>query len=730
MLRFAPPFRLTLLAAALGTSPGAHAQEVKNPPAPATETKLQTVEIKGSADSYDARRDDTATKIVVNHEEIVKYGDTSVLDVLKRLPGITVSGAAGRNGGEIRMRGLGSGYTQILINGERAPAGFSMDSLAPESIEKIEILRAASAEYSTQSVAGTINIVLKKAVSKAQRELKVHLGGAGQSRNTGASLQLSDRADKLSWSLSGSLFYSDPVSDSSTVLEDADPDSLLATRHVSKTHEKGHFMVMNLGPRVNWTFENGDLLTWQGFLNLLRYGKRVGIETVAPIGGPSPFADQQEHLINNYDSFRNDITLAKKLESGARLDLKIGASFGEVHNNWDRLGHDAQGGLVLDTGTYYHETDQGFSSTGKYATALVEGHSLAFGWDTGLNLRQDDQNRRDSPLKDAEPTVLTPDHYASRVSRLALFSQDEWNITPRWSLYLGARWEGVKTRTSGTGFADSASSSSVFSPLMHTLYKLPDSKGDQLRLALTRTYKAPSTYVLMPRRFVTDDNSKSNPDSLGNPGLKPELATGIDASFEHYWGENALLSASVSARRIEDYTGSTVLQGPDGRWFSMQTNKGAATTRSLELEAKFPLKSLFGNAPAVDVKASVNRNWSRVDRIPGPNNRLDQQTPLSGNLGVDYTSGDLSMGGSFSFRRGGQARVSEHQINYQSVRRDLEAFALWKFDAKNKLRVGLYNLLRQDYISESTYADDTGVERRRQLYPPFVSVRVTLEMKF
>jgi outer membrane receptor for ferrienterochelin and colicins len=31
-------------------------------------------------------------------------------------------------------------------------------------IERIEVLRAASAEFSTQSIAGTINIVLKKAV--------------------------------------------------------------------------------------------------------------------------------------------------------------------------------------------------------------------------------------------------------------------------------------------------------------------------------------------------------------------------------------------------------------------------------------------------------------------------------------------------------------------------------------------------------------------------------------
>ena len=125
-------------------------------PAKPAEPALQQVEVTGS---YDPRRDDTASKMVVNSEEILKYGDTSVTDVLKRLPGITVTGAAGRQGGEIRMRGLGSGYTQILLNGERAPAGFSLDTVSPDMIERIEILHAASAEFSTQSIAGTINVV-------------------------------------------------------------------------------------------------------------------------------------------------------------------------------------------------------------------------------------------------------------------------------------------------------------------------------------------------------------------------------------------------------------------------------------------------------------------------------------------------------------------------------------------------------------------------------------------
>lgn len=71
---------------------------------------VDKVEVTARQSDYDAREDDTATKIVVTAEEIKKYGDTQVLDVFKRLPGVTVLGNS------IRLRALGSGYTQIVIH--------------------------------------------------------------------------------------------------------------------------------------------------------------------------------------------------------------------------------------------------------------------------------------------------------------------------------------------------------------------------------------------------------------------------------------------------------------------------------------------------------------------------------------------------------------------------------------------------------------------------------------
>jgi outer membrane cobalamin receptor len=96
------------VAATLSIAPAAspaHAQQsaVSRDDSAARDNKVQQVEVHGALDAYDPRRDDTAAKIVVNHDEIVRYGDT-VVDVLKRVPGVTVSGKGGR-GSEVRMGG-------------------------------------------------------------------------------------------------------------------------------------------------------------------------------------------------------------------------------------------------------------------------------------------------------------------------------------------------------------------------------------------------------------------------------------------------------------------------------------------------------------------------------------------------------------------------------------------------------------------------------------------------
>jgi outer membrane receptor for ferrienterochelin and colicins len=97
---------------------------------------VQRVEIAARQGSTELRRASMVAKQIYGREELDKFGDTSALDVMRRLPGVNV----GSDGP--RMRGLGAGYTQILINGDPMPQGFALDQLSPSQIERIEVLRA------------------------------------------------------------------------------------------------------------------------------------------------------------------------------------------------------------------------------------------------------------------------------------------------------------------------------------------------------------------------------------------------------------------------------------------------------------------------------------------------------------------------------------------------------------------------------------------------------------
>ena len=717
------------LAAAMAAALPASAQQA-DPDAAATVSK---VEVKRS---YDARRDDTTGRIVVKHDDLVCFGDVNLLDVLKRLPGVTVSGSAGR-GGEIRMQGLGGGYTQLLIDGERPPEGMALDTLAPQSIERIELLRAASAEYSTQSIAGTINIVLRKLPKAPERMINLGYGAGHDTRSPQASLHLADRAGRLSYSLDGDALHDHFRGDVPSREDAQDGAGHPVLLRTTAGHEDGSIATLNLLPRLGWTLDGGDTLGLESVVNVNRFNVDVRAPTSTLLGDAPPYPDTRIAMHNVHDALRSELHWVHGFGSGAQLDGKFGGSASRNDNTSERAagGNPAVRPLAQTIAARGHDT--GLQTTGKLTVPLWDGHALAAGWEGGAD-RRTDTRRESSTTGDAGALSTTDDtrHYAGTIARLAAYAQDEWNVTPRWSMYAGARWEGVRIHATGDDFGATRTRASVFSPVLQTLYTLdaasPDAPPrDQLRLALARTYKAPTMDQLLPHRYPSVNNSQVEPDTIGNPNLRPELALGVDAAWEHNWAEGALLSLSASARRIDGTTRDLV--SFDGtRWISRPANAGRAHTESLQLETNFPLPALLAAAPPVTVRTNVARNWSRVDAVPGPDNRVDGQTPLSANLGLDTTRGTLTFGANFGFKAGGTVRIAANQTAYLAVRHDLDAYLAWKLDAQRMLRISAQNLLGQDMVNERSYLDTASgtLLRNRIVNVGNPSLRVALESRF
>jgi outer membrane receptor protein involved in Fe transport len=436
------------------------------------------------------------------------------------------------------------------------------------------------------------------------------------------------------------------------------------------------------------------------------------------------------HVKSDFEMLRSDLTWTRKLAQGAKLEVKGGVNYNHRQTEAPSTQYYPGDVLALTRLITSGSTDKGYTTTGKYSTPLIEHHALATGWDAGYSKRDENRIQRESSNVGA-PAANLDQIYNADVTRLALYAQDEWTITDRWSVYFGLRWEGLETKSEGNDYAPVSNKSSVWSPLFQTLWKLPGSKSDQVRLALTRTYKAPSVNSLIPRRFASNNNTATSPDQTGNPLLKPELAWGLDLGFEHYMAGGGLLTASTFVRRIQDITHQQVAL-INGLWVSRPINDGTANTHGVELEAKLPLRSLYPTAPALEMRANLSRNWSNLTSVPGPNNRLDQQTPVSGTVGMDYKldSVPLTAGGSFSFQSGGPVRVSQNQFAYTIPKRSLDLYALWKFSPKNQLRVSVSNALHQDNYSESAYADASGTLRDGTLTPTTAVARALMEMKF
>jgi outer membrane receptor protein involved in Fe transport len=501
---------------------------------------------------------------------------------------------------------------------------------------------------------------------------------------------------------------------------------------VTSASEDGRMNRLNLTPSLNWTLAGGDTLAWETVVNTSSF-RNHGHPVVATLVGPAPQTPDL-HTFGEFDDrmLSSSLRWNRELASGTKLDVKLGAEWSSRKMFVRRNGLKPNGLPETDGSTLSDTHARGVNSTGKATRAFDGGHLLALGWDVGVNDSSDIRAERDR-VRVFPAGFLMDETFSATATRAAAYLQDEWTIDPQWSVYLGARWEGVRTRVSGTGFEPARVRSSVLSPILQLLYKLPgakDGRSDGLRLALSRTYKAPDLYSIVPRRSAWENNSATEADFQGNPNLKPELALGLDAAWEHYWAEGAMFSVGGTVRRIDDYTSNRIYF--DGlRWIFTPVNEDRATMRSLDLETKFPLASLLPDAPAIDLRASVSRNWSRVESVPGPNNRMEQQTPLTANLGIDYKSGALTTGASLAHRRGGLVRVAANRGFYTLARTDLDAYAVWKFNPKVQLRLALSNLLGEDNAFEPSYFDPVaGLEKRRWTYPEGVKLRSTLEMTF
>jgi iron complex outermembrane receptor protein len=444
---------------------------------------------------------------------------------------------------------------------------------------------------------------------------------------------------------------------------------------------------------------------------------------------PRIFDSATTHNDNHFGVARLNGQWRRKLSADSNVEGKFNVGGWDYRNSFAQVRTGTGSALLPDITEDATTKDRSLTFSGKYTNVLGGGHQWVSGVETELVRRtqvaassyaEGDANLKASSL------------------RYAVYSQDEWQLNPNWSAHAGARYEQLTTQgTTSTG--DVTNLSSVFTPLMHAMWRPNPESRDQVRLSLTKSFKTPGMPTLLARRVNSRDdpslggNGPTNPDRVGNPNLKPELATGIDLAIERYLPQGGVLSAGVFHRRVQNLIRNVVAQEGDSasRWVSTPQNISEAVTEGVELEAKFRLDQMLKDAPPVDLRNNVSFYRSRVLSIMGPDNRLDQQPSMTANFGADYRlrSVPLTIGGNVNYNPGYTTRSSDVQWLTVSQKRVMDVYGLWRIDPSTAWRLTLSNLDPRLYNTASLYSGPAVWENSQTQNRGWTSVQIRLEKK-
>jgi len=420
---------------------------------------------------------------IIKGDDLRKRATRDLSDALRDVEGVTVSGTA--NESDISIRGLPGEYTLILVDGKRQSTrdarvngnrGYEQSFIPPaEAIERIEVVRGPmSSLYGSDAMGGVVNIITKKVANK--------------------------------WGGSVSL------------------DSTLQTHSDSGNSWQGQFYL------------NGPIK--EDVVGLQMWGRQMVREAddESILGGFSKarHRDLTARLLITPSQFQ-DILLeagATRLENGSEYTSVAATTLQQNNRDHWSITHNGRWGWATSKVSLAREKAWriGFQPPREpqientvldaTLTAPLGDHMLS----TGLQWN-------DASLTDFNPGLKDNRNYQFGVVQKAVFVEDEWALTERFSL------------TGGLRLDDHEHYGRHFNPRLYGVWRATDNwtvKG-----GISRGFKAPELRAIVPGyaylrgrdRFVM----------LGNPDLKPETSTTTEIGTT--WSNRSNLTASATLFR-------------------------------------------------------------------------------------------------------------------------------------------------------------------------------------
>ncbi|HEX7371089.1 MAG TPA: TonB-dependent receptor [Rhodanobacteraceae bacterium] len=212
------------LAAAAGLAQAQQSPQQAQPDSSTQKTKPKTLQEVVVTGSLIKRVDlETASPVVkIDRQDIVNSGKPTLGDVVQQLPSIRGNATNPQNntngggvasplteGGDgasrISLRGLGTGRTLVLIDGQRM-LNADVNLIPQAMVQRVDVLATgASTVYGSDAVGGVVNFILRKDYNGAEVSVSDGVSSHGDGQRRGLSIIMGHSTDKFS--IAGGIDY-------------------------------------------------------------------------------------------------------------------------------------------------------------------------------------------------------------------------------------------------------------------------------------------------------------------------------------------------------------------------------------------------------------------------------------------------------------------------------------------------------------------------------------------
>lgn len=687
-----------LLAVGVGTALSAEPAAVQ----------LDTVTVTDSADYYRYRGDSVAPRLVYGYEYFERFEPLSVGDMLKQVPGVAFTSDIGEYDAP-QLRGIGSEYTQVLINGQRVPGsggdadnanrGLFVDRIPAELVERVEVIRSPQADLDSQGIGGTINIVLKSSgeFSGGQFRGGAFNSGDGSTRGSGYA-GYGGQSGRISWLAGLNVQGRHNPKDKKSIAFEPPEEAETAARARRLEQDLGFVqkervleddvrdsLDTSFNGGASYLFTSGASLGFNGFyLDTDR-----DEDQLAQIFDGGDEFDVAEFEHENIDERTLGLGSRYRVPAFGDGEAVLALDFSQLRLDIDNQSGELDGGeALLATETIRTDDDEVRLSGHLLFPLAGSAHRLKLG--VQLADKERDSAFRaaefDEDSGEFEDATEALGLYEISEDRIDAFLQDSWRLSERLTLDFGLRLE--TTRLEQDGFDSDGNPRSAdedqteLNPNAHLLLALTPS--DQIRASVARTVRRPNFNSLVP--FLIEDDEEF---FTGNPELEPETAVGYDLGYEHRFAhQQGIVGLNAFFREIED-----LIQDVQVDDTTSPDNIGDGKVYGLELDSSLPLA--FAGLPGVNVYGNYTYLKSEVDDpFTGIERRFNRQPVYVFNLGFTHRLAPLRTTWGASFQRQGQAKEFQGDeivdVDYDG---NLEAFVEYAFNDNYSIKLNGNNLL-------------------------------------